>query len=287
MIPLADGDMAALDFGDPERPVDVVFSHANGFNALTYRSILAPLSAGLRLLVIDQRGHGSSTLPANPQGRTSWYDLRDDLAALLDQLGGPPVILAGHSMGGAASIMAAALRPDRVKSLVLFDPVVITLPQMLSALLPLGGIERFRTMPLAARALTRRALFPSAAEVMTAYRGKGAFRGWPDTVLADYIAGGFRPRDDGQVELACAPAWESSNFCAMANNIWGLAGRVRAPMHLYCAETGSTCRIGRGRLFLRANRRSTLTVVPGSSHFLPMERPDLVREAILDAVGEA
>ena len=30
-----------------------------------------------------------------------------------------------------------------------------------------------------------------------------------------------------------------------------------------------------------------MTVVEGSSHFLPMERPDLVREAILDAVGEA
>ena len=140
-------------------------------------------------------------------------------------------------------------------------------------------------VPLAARALTRRAVFPSAAEVMAAYRGRGAFRGWPDTVLADYVAGGFRLRDDGQVELACAPAWEASNFSAMANNIWGLAGRVRAPMHLYCAETGSTCRIGRGRLFLRANRRSTLTVVEGSSHFLPMERPDLVREAILDAVA--
>ena len=38
------GAMAALDFGDPGRPVDVVFVHANGFNARTYRTILAPLA---------------------------------------------------------------------------------------------------------------------------------------------------------------------------------------------------------------------------------------------------
>ena len=39
------GEMSVLDFGDPKRPVDLVFCHANGFNAATYRSVLAPLSA--------------------------------------------------------------------------------------------------------------------------------------------------------------------------------------------------------------------------------------------------
>ena len=74
MIPLADGEMAALEFGDPQRPVDVVFSHANGFNALTYRTILAPLAASLRVLAIDLRGHGASRLPTQPVNRTSWRD---------------------------------------------------------------------------------------------------------------------------------------------------------------------------------------------------------------------
>src|SRR5579875_3441678 len=60
MIPLKDGEMAALDFGDASRPVDVVFLHANGFNAMTYRSILAPLSLSLRIVALDQRGHGLS-----------------------------------------------------------------------------------------------------------------------------------------------------------------------------------------------------------------------------------
>ena len=70
--PAGAGEMAALDFGPPDRAIDVVFLHANGFNALTYRSILGPLAAGLRVLAIDQRGHGASRLEARPEGRRSW-----------------------------------------------------------------------------------------------------------------------------------------------------------------------------------------------------------------------
>ena len=62
-LPARGGAMAALEFGPAGRPVDIVFSHANGFNALTYRTILAPLAADLRILAIDLRGHGASTLP--------------------------------------------------------------------------------------------------------------------------------------------------------------------------------------------------------------------------------
>ena len=52
--------MSLLDFGDPKRPVDLVFVHANGFNALTYRTLLAPLSGSLRIWAPDLRGHGGS-----------------------------------------------------------------------------------------------------------------------------------------------------------------------------------------------------------------------------------
>jgi hypothetical protein len=34
-LPDRGGAMAALEFGPQARPVDVVFSHANGFNACT------------------------------------------------------------------------------------------------------------------------------------------------------------------------------------------------------------------------------------------------------------
>src|SRR5262245_54683045 len=106
------GVVAAVELGPEQRPVDIVFLHANGFNARTYRTFLPPVAeAGLRILAIDQRGHGATTLETHTDQRTSWYDLRDDLLSLKRTLALGDVILAGHSMGGTACLMAAADAP--------------------------------------------------------------------------------------------------------------------------------------------------------------------------------
>ena len=53
--PPGPGEIAFLDFGPPERAPDVVFLHANGFNARAYRTILGPLAGALRILAPDQQ----------------------------------------------------------------------------------------------------------------------------------------------------------------------------------------------------------------------------------------
>ena len=264
------GAMAALDFGDPGRPVDIVFVHANGFNARTYRTILAPLAEDLRILAVDQRGHGRSTLPAETVGRTSWNGLRDDLLALLETLNIRDVVLAGHSMGGTACVLAQALAADRVRRVVLFDPVVM----------PAAGPvdpEQLSNSPLVQGALRRRSVFPDKATVVSAYTGRGAFRTWDGAMLADYVADGFREREDGQVELSCAPEWEASNFASHAHDTWGAFEQAKVPIRILRAEEGSTCREDPKLDALVAAGRIQVETVAGTSHFLPMERPDLVQ----------
>ena len=264
------GAMAALDFGDPGRPVDIVFVHANGFNARTYRTILEPLAEDLRILAVDQRGHGRSTLPAETVGRTSWNGLRDDLLALLQTLDLKDVVLAGHSMGGTACVLAQALAADRVRRVVLFDPVVM----------PAAGPvdpEQLSNSPLVQGALRRRSVFPDKATVVSAYTGRGAFRTWQGEMLADYVADGFRERDDGQVELSCAPEWEASNFASHAHDTWGAFEQAKVPIRILRAEEGSTCREDPKLDALVAAGRIQVETVAGTSHFLPMERPDLVQ----------
>ncbi len=286
MIPLPDGEMAALDFGDSARPVDLVFSHANGFNAQTYRILLAPLSLGMRIVAVDMRGHGASRLPADPRGRRSWRDFRDDLVGALGELAAAgPVVLCGHSMGGTVSLLAAAKAPDKVRGLVLFDPVIMPRLVALYAKAPWTSGVLWTRLPIARAAAHRRPVFESMAAAFAAYKGRGAFKTWPDAVLADYVAGGFRPRTDGKVELACAPAWEASNFAAQGCDPWAAMRRVRAPVRILRAERGSTCRIGTEAALLRRLPQARVETVPGTSHFLPMERPDLVRDALLEAAS--
>jgi pimeloyl-ACP methyl ester carboxylesterase len=274
--------MAALEFGPRDRAVDLVFLHANGFNALTYRRILAPAAAaGFRLVAVDQRGHGASSLATVSQGRVDWNDFGDDLIALIDSFEPGGVILAGHSMGGTASLMAAAARPARVASLVLFDPVIMA-PDM---------AERARRgelahAPLVRGALRRRPEFPSREAAYAAYHGRGAFAGWPDEMLADYIEAGFRDLAGGGVRLACEPEWEASSFTAHAHDPWAAFAALACPARILKAAHASTFHTAGREAELATSGLITIETVPGTSHFLPMERPDLATRALAQALAD-
>ena len=272
------GDMAVLDFGDPKRPVDLVFVHANGFNARTYRSLLAPLSGTLRIWAPDLRGHGGTRLPAEPQGRRSWSDHCEDLVALLDTIDGPPVVLAGHSMGATSALLAAAERPDRVSGLVLFDPVIWSRWAVAAFHLPL--LDRLASrIPLVRSALRRRAVFDSREQAMAAYTGRGAFRGWPEIMLADYLADGLVETPEG-FTLACPPEWEASNYAAQSHDPWRALRRLTCPVRVLKGEAGSTCRLGAAP---RGLPHVTVETVEGGTHFFPMLKPDVARDALFDA----
>ena len=285
-LPGVPGLMAGLGFGDPARPLELLFLHANGFSASTYRGVLEPLGARHRLLAVDQRGHGRTTLSAEPRGRPSWLDLRDDLLALLEQLEAGPLVLGGHSMGATVSVLAAAARPERVRALVLFDPVLLA-PELVAQLSahPRGPDDAWPDFPLVQGALRRRAEFDSRAAALQALVGRGAFRTWPDAVVADYLEDGVLERPGGGVRLACEPKWEASNYCAQAHDGWAALGRLRCPTRVLRAELNSTCDQAGAAAAARDNPAVTVEVVPGATHFIPQERPELARSALERALG--
>lgn len=267
-----------LDLGPPIAPVELVFLHATGFNALTYRTLLAPLARGRRVLALDQRGHGATSLGTATQGRTTWLDMRDDLLALLARLELTNIVLAGHSMGGTVALLAAAAEPLRARGLVLLEPVVASRPGHRRA----GEMDETGMIAAARR---RRAEFPSRAAAMEAYRGRGAFRTWPEAMLADYVEGGFVDLSGGGVRLACDPAWEASTYAAQAHDTLGAFGQSRCPIRILKAEHESTCRLGDNEQALAAGGRIAIETIAGATHFLPMERPDLARAALADALA--
>jgi pimeloyl-ACP methyl ester carboxylesterase len=98
-------------WGDGE---SVVFVHGSfGWGEDTWRE-QRPLADHYRLLLIDRRGFGAS--PAD--GRVDFERDADDVAELLED----GAHLVGHSYGGVVSLLAAARRPDAVRSLTLIEP---------------------------------------------------------------------------------------------------------------------------------------------------------------------
>jgi pimeloyl-ACP methyl ester carboxylesterase len=83
---------------------------------------LAPLlaDAGYSVVTTDLRGHGESTAAFRSYGDS---ETADDLAALIEHLGGPAVVV-GNSMSSAAGVILAARRPELVSGLVLLGPFV-------------------------------------------------------------------------------------------------------------------------------------------------------------------
>lgn len=106
-------------------------------------------SAGHRVLAFDWRGHGETEwLPAGAYYH--FFDYVADLSALIDELKIAGATLVGHSMGGTASVLFAATRPEALDRLVLIEGLGPEAPE------PLPGPERTRRwIEAVARARTR------------------------------------------------------------------------------------------------------------------------------------
>lgn len=285
-VQLPDGAISYLEWGSDGPALH--FAHANGFNALTYRTLLEPLADRSQIFASDLRGHGMTTLPAQPGMAKGWRIYRDDLARFLEMLPQRRLVLAGHSMGATASVMLAALRPDLVRGLVLVEPVFV--PTLLSAFGKLA--MKFGVVPrgydLVEKAARRREFFPSVGAAFAAYHGRGIFKLWPDAQLRDYLEGGLLPTDDGQVRLACAPKWEAEDFRETAQFVPYLARQIVCPVTLlHGDQPGSTCRDSQVAIFQRRKPDTRVVKVLGAGHFLPMEMPDLVREEIVALMARA
>ena len=277
-LALADGDISYLERSGPG--VALVFLHANGFNGQTYRRIFDDLTEDIHLIAPDMRGHGRTTLPADPDNLKSWSQYRDDMTTFINSLPvtkNRPLVMAGHSMGGTTSVMVAHDHPGRVAHVFLMDPVVYPTPSFIERL----ALPFMARSNLAEGAKRRRFQYPDRDAVFKSYRGRGAFITWPDDMLRDYIYGGTVEDGDGGIRLACAPAWEAANFSLSFNDVWRDFGHVTSEVTLFHAtEMGATCPPRRAKMLQRQKPEMKRVQMDGASHFLPMEHPERMAEEI-------
>ena len=77
-------------------------------------------AAGYRVACTDLRSHGDSDATFTSYGDE---ETAGDVIALIEELGGPAVVV-GNSMGAWSAVLAAAQRPGLVSGLVLAGPFV-------------------------------------------------------------------------------------------------------------------------------------------------------------------
>lgn len=263
---LPDGEMSALVWPRPGA-TRIVFLHGNGFNAGVYRQMLGLLAAQYEIVAPDLRGHGATTLPADPARHRDWHVYAHDIIAMLDQLDSRPFVLAGHSMGGVTALLTAEKLTGKPLGLALIDPVI--LPRSFYAInhTPLWHVM-WRRFPLVQGALRRGNFWPNTQAAKARYASRPPFVHWADGVLDDYLTSGLRLVEGG-VALSCDPAWEAANYASHRHDPVRAARHAGVPVQVLKAGKASTVMDEKG--LIRAG--TAITPLPSHSHLAPMENP--------------
>ncbi len=119
-------DLCVCSWGPPTAATTVLCIHGNLDHGAAWELVAARLAPrGMRVIAPDLRGHGRSQHSAS----YAVLDLLADVDTTLRTIEVPQdsagVILVGHSLGAALAALLATLRPERVASVVLVDPVLL------------------------------------------------------------------------------------------------------------------------------------------------------------------
>ena len=264
----------------------LVFSHANGFPAGTYRLLFERWqAAGWRVLALPKFGHD----PAFPVA-SNWPHTRNELIAFIErEAPGERVHLVGHSLGGYLSLLAACRRPDLAAGLVLIDSPVLAgwrahSVQVAKAARLIGRISPGRVSK------SRRTHWPSAEAAHAHYAAKSLFARWDPRVLADYIACGIEPdteHPDGGVRLAFRREIETRFYNTLPHHFGALLKRhpPQCPV-AFLGGTRSTEVRQVGLAETRAVTRGRMAWLDGT-HLFPMEQPLATADAVLQLLAPA
>jgi lipase len=262
-------ELALWDWTGEGRPV--IFCHATGFHGRCWDQVIRNLDPKLHSIALDMRSHGRSQQIPPPM---HWPDFAYDTAALGDQLGWKGAIGVGHSMGGYAVALAAAMRPGMFRALVLLDPVIMA-PQSYTGH---WYAEHF--------ARKRKRHWESADEMFARFEGRGPFKAWNQEVLRDYCDHAF----NWNGELACLPEVEGSIYenCTLPDANPYALGVEKIDVPVVVVRSAVEFELGFTAMeasptnpnFVGLLRHGRDEHWPDVSHFIPMETPERVARII-------
>lgn len=263
-------------------PAPALFFHGNGFSAHTYNTLLTDLAQHTPLRAFDLQGHGASDpIPSIPALRR-WQLYRDNVAGALNQNGGG--ILIGHSMGGLSSMFTAMEHPEKVKALILLEPVFLS-PNMT---LGLGLIRalglRSRESKMVKQARARRQYFDDTEEAAAYFLGRKGLKTWPEDAIRNYAQSILCPRRDGQpgLELSLHPEYEAQNFANLPAGRWPAKPLPMPVLLAHGGHPSSTVFAGRIDWLRKLAPQLDVKMNEKAGHMMPVDTAEWTGEVVRD-----
>lgn len=271
-----DGAQLAVFVAGEEAPGARTFVLAHGWT--NDSRVWAPVAhrlvkEGHRVVVYDQRGHGTSTMGS--AGHTL-EALADDMWRVLEQVDVRDAVVAGHSMGGMTAQALATWHPERLRQRISALVLVATAAAQLSGK---RAVDRW------ALRLGPRIISDPRLDVLMRTKGLSPF-----LVRRTIGRNASRAHLDSICEMFVAtPPEVRAGFLTAMNAMDLTEGlpKLDAPVIVVAGE--------RDRLLPRAHSRRIAELVPGSQyveirgagHMLPIEVPERIASLLLEAADQS
>jgi 3-oxoadipate enol-lactonase len=255
----SDIDIAVHEVG---RGAPVLLVHGLGDDHRAWRRTVAPLMLEHRVVLMDFRGHGGTSL-GRPTGALD--QLAADVVTVLDALGLDDATLAGFSLGGTIAMRTALDHPDRVRALAL-----------------IGTSSRVNT---AARDwyLERAALVddgsPTLRETLDADTGD-VYRNRPEEIPDGLLIRRQSTADPRGFANACR-AMAGLKEAPLDPEL----GSITAPTTVLAGDSDQHCPPRAGEIIATGIPGADLRVLSDTGHPIPVERPAETADAIAAAVA--
>jgi pimeloyl-ACP methyl ester carboxylesterase len=291
-------------------PVTVLFDSGGSDWSIVWTGIQQRLAGVARACAYDRAGLGKSDPAPGPRTPSA---IASDMHALIQKAGfKQPIVLVGHSLGGFNVKLTAALFPEDVSGLVLIDPAEDRTWERTRV--PLGA--RYGVRNVAKAELFDRFFFPALVEKYRGCTERAKAAGALDPNAPDWrrCADPDRPAlgNEANAErrrIHATPTYQAAQYSEIAWCVYadvnsdpaytslfkpGLFGDKPLAVLTHKEDDSSDpvdqANAEQGSLLHREtaalSRRGTHQLVPGSGHYIQLDKPEVVVAAIQKAVQQ-
>ena len=268
--------------GSEESTTTGLFVHGLGCHARDWDATLRRLDSSQSVICVDFRGHGQS----EKTGPYSWSQLGSDLCAFIHGLNLESIIGVGHCLGAHPLVQAAAVLNKRFKALLLVEPAIFA-PRAYAAAGQFKMFESPEEHPYA----KRRADWDSPRQWFDAIKNRSPFDLWSEEVLWDHCQHGLERTEQGRYELRCPPLVEAETSLECAStDIHPMLSAVDVLVKVFRGKSARGIRHPLDTIHsltwpqLAQSFSNGVDIQhPELSHYIPMERPELIAEELSSA----
>lgn len=266
VIKAGDVDVEYLDTGAGPA---VILLHSSASGLRQWKRLADELKGRYRILAVNLFGYGATS--PWPAGRAQTLADQARLAvAVTAQLEGP-VILVGHSLGGAVALETALRLGERLQAVIAFEPILFSL---LKTHGPGEAFAEIHDLATRYHALGTAWQWDQAGELFVDYwSGTGAWSGMPEE-----RKGGLRtmlPNVLHEWDAVIAPSHDLAGW-----------GRIAAPVHVLRAADTRHPTHAIASLLTNTHSDWRLHETGEGGHMAPLARPDLINPLIANILTE-